>query len=110
MIVNKKKVECDEKGIHVDRLDDNYKGQHHLKPRQISFYDSAPKDVIGIYEFQNIAVSRLQVLKKIQFLYDSNKDGSDSLMADEINKYSRTHSLNIEGLYDKSKNSFNKIA
>jgi len=55
----------------------------------VSFYDEPPQETIGIYEFQSIAVSRLQVLKKIQFLYDSNKEGSSELMAKEINSYSR---------------------
>lgn len=36
-----------------------YQGQNYYQPRVISFYDQPPSDVIGIYEFQSIAVSRL---------------------------------------------------
>lgn len=71
----------------VDGAD--YQGQVHTERRQISFYDEPPHDTIGIYEFQKTAVNRLQVLKRIQFLYDSNKEGDKDLMLREINKYSR---------------------
>ncbi len=75
--------------------------------RSITFYDEAPQETIGIHEFHNIALSRLQVLKKIQFLYDSNKDKEGpEVIAEEINKYSRQHRLNVEGLYVKDKKGF----
>ena len=75
MIINKKK------------LDGGYEGEslHHVAKRQITFYDEAPTETIGIFEFQSVAVSRLQVLKKVQFLYDSNSENRHELMAKEIN-------------------------
>ena len=65
MIINKKKLADEEKGIITNARDPQYQGSVSNGPRSISFYDSPPHDVIGIFEFQSIAVSRLQVLKKI---------------------------------------------
>ena len=75
MIVNKRKVQDDAKGLQTSHSDPKYQGSPHKMPKTISFYDQPPHDVIGITEFQSIAVSRLQVLKKIQNLYDQNKEG-----------------------------------
>ena len=36
-------------------------------------------------------------------MYDANKEASKDFMAEEINKYSRQHRLNIEGVYDAFK-------
>ena len=87
MIINNRKIQDREAGKNVDG--EGYTCEGYTSARYISFYDEAPSDVIGIYEFQNIAVSRLQVLKKIQFMYDSNNEGAQDIMAAEINKYSR---------------------
>lgn len=57
MIINKRKIADREAGMNVDG--DHYMGDVHTSNRFISFYDEAPQDIIGIYEFQNIAVSRL---------------------------------------------------
>jgi DNA primase large subunit len=92
----------------MDNTDPAYKGAHYSSPKTISFYDEPPQDVIGIHEFQHIAVSRLQVLKKIQFLYDQNKEGMHEIMAQEINTYSKQHNLNVEGNYDSVKRVFTK--
>ncbi len=46
-----------EAGKNVDG--EMYTSEGYVSVSQISFYDEAPTDVIGIYEFQNIAVSRL---------------------------------------------------
>lgn len=97
MIVNQKKIQDREMGNNAST---GYESIGYTQARHISFYDQPPQDVIGIYEFQNIAVSRLQVLKKIQFLYDANNEGAQDLMTHEINKYSRQHRLNIEGIID----------
>ena len=108
MIINNKKIQDRDAGKSVDGA--QYAGQVYAERRHISFYDEPPQDIIGIYEFQKTAVNRLQVLKRIQFLYDSNKDGDRDLMLQEINKYSRQHELNIEGgAYDKGLNKFGKI-
>ena len=66
----------------------------------VQMYDNPPHNTIGIYEFQQVAISRLQVLKKIQFLYDSNKDAHSDQLALEINKFTIKHNLNVEGVYD----------
>ena len=66
----------------------------------VQMYDQPPQEIIGIHEFQQVAISRLQVLKKIQFLYDSNKDSQGDFLAMEINKFTKQHSLNVEGTYD----------
>jgi hypothetical protein len=102
MIINTKKLQDRENGTIIDPNDKKYTGQNYHHSKAISFYDEPPHDVIGIYEFQSIAVSRLQVLKKIQFLYDQNKDNQFEQMAQEINSYSRIHNLNVEGIYDPS--------
>ena len=73
MIVNQKKIQDREMGNNASS---GYESIGYTQARHISFYDQPPQDVIGIYEFQNIAVSRLQVLKKIQFLYDANQEGA----------------------------------
>ena len=49
MIINKKKLQDREAGINVNG--DQYMGDAYAQNRQISFYDEAPHDVIGIYEF-----------------------------------------------------------
>ena len=67
----------------------------------VQMYDQPPHEVIGIHEFQQVAISRLQVLKKIQFLYDSNKDSQGDHLAVEINKFTKQHNLNVEGTYDQ---------
>ena len=67
------------------------------RPRRISIYDESPEGLMAIDQFQACAVSRLQVLKKIQFLYDSAKDNDADGMAKEINAYLRQHKLNVEG-------------
>ena len=59
MIINNKKIEDRRNGNLEDPTSGQYVGTAHVHSRHISFYDEAPKDVIGIYEFQNIAVSRL---------------------------------------------------
>ena len=109
MIINNKKITDRENGTLKDPTDAKYVGVQHSSQNSINFYDSPPHDIIGIYEFQNIAVSRLQVLKKIQFLYDSNKEGLHEMMAKEINTYSRNHKLNVEGLYDDTRKNFGRI-
>lgn len=86
-----------------------YQGQVHINSRQITFYDKPPQDTIGIFEFQSKAVSRLQVLKKIEFLYASNMEGNNDQMAQEINQYSRKHKLNVEGHFDISSKTFGKM-
>ena len=73
MIINNKKIQDRDAGMAVDGA--QYQGKVHMESRNISFYEEPPADTIGIYEFQKAAVNRLQVLKRIQFLYDSNKDG-----------------------------------
>lgn len=72
----------------------------------VQMYDRPPQEIIGIHEFQQVAISRLQVLKKIQFLYDSNKDAQSDLMACEINKFTKQHKLNVEGTYDSMNKRF----
>lgn len=109
MIINNRKIEDRSNGLMQDQYAEQYKGSAHVHSRHISFYDEAPKDVIGIYEFQNIAVSRLQVLKKIEFLYASNKENNHDIMAAEINQYSKQHKLNVEGIFDPNKKTFGRI-
>ena len=65
--------------------------------RRISTYAESPEGLMAIDQFQACAVSRLQVLKKIQFLYDSSKEADSDAMAKEINAYLRQHHLNCEG-------------
>ena len=49
MIINHKKIIDREAGKRVDG--EQYIGDNHAQMRQISFYDEAPQDIIGIYEF-----------------------------------------------------------
>ena len=39
----------------------------------INMYGQPPENIISLYEFQQLALDRLQVLKKIEFMYDSNE-------------------------------------
>ena len=59
MIINNKKLADRESGHMQDASDPKYVGVQHSTMNSINFYDSPPQDIIGIYEFQNIAVSRL---------------------------------------------------
>ena len=59
MIINNRKIDDRSAGLIQDQNAAQYVGNAHVHSRHISFYDEDPKDVIGIYEFQNIAVSRL---------------------------------------------------
>ena len=36
--------------------------------RKISMYDEPPQNVISLHEFSQLAVDRLQVLKKLEFM------------------------------------------
>ena len=67
---------------------------------KIPSYDKPPGDIIGINDFQQLAVVRLQILKKIQFLYDSSKDADNSTFQSEINKFTMQHNMNVEGHYN----------
>lgn len=40
----------------------------------INMYTDPPQSTISLHEFFSIALSRLQVLKKIEFMYDSNSN------------------------------------
>jgi hypothetical protein len=44
-------------------------------------------------------------------LYEANQDERSPLLAEEINKYTKMHKLNVEGIYDKYKKDFllNKV-
>jgi len=59
MIINNKKIADRQNGQLMDPHNEMYIGQQYAQARTISFYDEAPQETIGIYEFQNIAVSRL---------------------------------------------------
>ena len=59
MIINNKKLADRENGMLENPADAKYVGVQHSSMNNINFYDAPPQDIIGIYEFQNIAVSRL---------------------------------------------------
>lgn len=39
-------------------------------------------------------------------MYEANQDERSPLLAEEINKYTKMHKLNVEGIYDKYKKDF----
>jgi hypothetical protein len=43
----------------------------------INMYNEPPQNIISLHEFSQLALARLQVLKKIEFLYDSNAADDD---------------------------------
>jgi hypothetical protein len=49
MIINNRKLQDREAGKNVDG--ETYTCEGYIQSRYISFYDEAPSDVIGIYEF-----------------------------------------------------------
>lgn len=68
-----------------------------MPQQKISMYDEPPQNTITLYEFNSIALDRLQLLRKIEFMYDSNEQ--DAQIAAEVNKYAVKHKLAIEGQY-----------
>jgi len=45
-----------------------------LKNMMANMYTEPPTNIISLHEFYKLALDRLQVLKKIEFMYDANAD------------------------------------
>ena len=43
----------------------------------LNMYTQPPQNVISLHDFQSLALERLQVLKKIEFMHDSNASTED---------------------------------
>lgn len=43
----------------------------------LNMYTQPPQNVISLHDFQSLALERLQVLKKIEFMHDSNASPED---------------------------------
>ena len=43
----------------------------------VSMYTDPPQNIISLHEFQKIALDRLQVLKKLEFMHDANESADD---------------------------------
>ena len=52
---------------------------------KINMYDQHPNNVISLHEFHSVALNRLQVLRKIEFMHDANANEAE--IAAQINKY-----------------------
>jgi len=64
-------------------------------------YDEAPQNVISLHEFQSIALDRLQMLRKIEFMHDSNEPELEIMQM--TNKYAIKHGLAFEGRFEGKK-------
>jgi hypothetical protein len=52
-------------------------------------YTEPPTNIISLHEFYKLALDRLQVLKKIEFMYDANAD-KDKIKED-VTKLTEQH-------------------
>ena len=70
MIINKKLVKGGSLGNTIDQTTtvNDGKVQIHNNQHRVNMYDEAPQNVISLHEFQSIALDRLQMLRKIEFM------------------------------------------
>jgi DNA primase large subunit len=73
----------------------------------ISVYDQPPMETITLFDFEKIALHRLQTLRTIEFAYDQTKSHSDVL--EEVNKFTLNHGLNVEGTATRQNNGAHKF-
>lgn len=68
----------------------------------INMYNEPPQNIISLHEFSKLALDRLQVLKKIEFMYDSNSN--DEQLRNTVNQMTRKHRIAVEPkiIYDRS--------
>ncbi len=62
-------------GFHNDKIG-NFVPIHYDENSSVSMYTEPPQNIISLHEFQKIALDRLQVLKKLEFMHDANEDST----------------------------------
>ena len=60
----------------------------------INMYTEPPQNTISLHEFYSVALNRLQVLKKIEFMHDSNSE--EEAIRDTIHKMTVGHRIAVE--------------
>ena len=63
---------------------------------KINLYQEHPKNIISLSEFNQIALHRLQALRKIEWMTDASQGDKINV---EVNKYLHEHGLAYEGRY-----------